>query len=110
MIARNDITRIPKRLRDQQRQMAAHNVQVLQDTLNATLWLTIKGNAHLAAERAGEEIDLAADVVMVLPRSALDDIPSNFGIRVEHDKEAETLSIIAMLVKPKSNIILPGGG
>lgn len=110
---------LTKRQRDQQRQQmaqAAHNAQA---TLNAILWLSIKRNAANAVVEEDEALDgngetspslpIDGPVVLTLPISDLKKVPGNFGLTLQENDD-DTISVIAILTKPKSNIILPGEG
>ena len=109
MIARNDRMQIPKRLRDQQRQRAAQHQHSAQKTLNAILYQIIIRKA----EKELGEIPEGTFPTLLIPIADLQAVPVNFGLTLkaeEDDEGNKTISVSAILVKPKSNIILPGGG
>ena len=105
MIARNDRMQIGKRLAKQRRQSQAHQQASAQSTLFAILWQLITKQAERSLPE-GEELD--GPTAMVIPLGDLKDIPANFALRLQGDDE--NLTVVAGLVEPKSNIILPGAG
>ena len=112
MIARNErmqISTITKRVRDQQKHQmaqAAHNAQF---TLNAIFWQVIK-NMSKNSIGEDEEFDESLNATLTMPCEDLKKIPANFGLTLKQNEDGKTLSVIAILTKPKSNIILPGSG
>lgn len=106
MIARNDRTQIRKRLSQQHAKSLAHKQQQAQVTLNGVLWQIITKNTELASDGDVED----APAMLTIPCADLKEIPPNFGLTIKKNVEDETISIIAVLIKPKSNIILPGSG
>ena len=102
MIAPNTRTQIRKRLAKAQAQTIAHKQHVVQTTFNAVLWSIIKGEAMKS------DPDAEGDAVLKMPCADLEQIPANFGLVLTHNKEDESISIRAVLMKPKSPIIVPG--
>ena len=103
MIARNERTQIKKRLVKQHQQTMVAKHRSGQDMLNAVLWGLVKSMAKSQVE----DYDEASDSVLTLSKENLGDVPANFGLKIESDEDS--VSIIATLVKPKSNILLADG-
>ena len=110
MVAHSNNIQIAKRLHKHQQQQMAQAAHSAQFTLNAILWQMIisQQNTVEAPEDENEE-SIFEPVMLTLPISDLQKIPGNFGLTLRQNKD-DTISVIAILTKPKSNIILPGGG
>ncbi len=104
----NRIVQLSKRMRDQQKHQMAMVAQNAQFTLNAILWQIIKNMAKRSMGE-DEEFDESLDTTLTIPCEDLKKIPSNFGLTLKQNDD-DTLSVIAILTKPKGNIILPGDG
>ncbi len=102
MITRNTRTQIRKNLAKAHQRTMVRQQHTVQATFNAVLWGFIKGEAMKS------DPDAEGDAVLSLPRADLEQIPANFGLVLAHNKETDTISIRAVLTKPKSAIILPG--
>lgn len=102
MIAPNTRTQIRKRLVKSHQCTVVQQQRVIQATFNAVLWGIIKGGAQSA------DPEVEGDAVLKLPRADLEQIPANFGLVLTHNDEDDTISIRAVVMKPKGNIIVPG--
>lgn len=107
MIARNERTQIRKRLVKQHQKSVVHQQMRAQFVLNGVLWAIVKGKAREVAEESGEEFDPSVECVLSVPLEGVKSLPDGFALRVVHNED--TIDIIAGMVKPKSNIILPDG-
>ena len=109
MIARNERMQIRKRLAQQHMKTQVAVARNVQKTLNAILYQIIIRKA----EKELGEIPEGTFPTLVIPIADLQAVPVNFGLTLkaeEDDEGNKTISVSAILVKPKSNIILPGGG
>lgn len=96
-------TRIRKRLAHQHQKTVALQRMRIQSILNGVLWAIIKGKAR---EEMGDDFDPSAESVLSVPLDGVKSLPDGFALRVVHNED--TIDIIAGMVKPKSNIVLPG--
>lgn len=103
MIARNDRSQIVKRLNKQRKKSVAFQQMRAQSLLNGVLWAIIKGKAR---EEMSEDFDPSLEAVISVPLDGVKALPDGFALRVVHNED--TIDIIAGMVKPKSNIVLPG--
>lgn len=103
MIARNDRNQIKKRLKKQQAQSMAHKYRSGQVLLNVVLWQLVKN----VARGKIEDFDESLDCSLTLPKEVLEQVPANFGLKLDGDEDSVT--VIATFVKPKGNIVLPDG-
>jgi len=103
MIARAARNQIRKRLVKAHQQTAVAKHRQGQMLLNAALWQLVRS---MAASKI-EDFDESLDATLTLPRDAIEQVPANFALKIESDDDS--VSVIATLVKPKSNIILPDG-
>lgn len=103
MIARNERTQIKKRLAKAHQQTMVAKHRSGQILLNAVLWQLIKGMAR----KCHDDFDETLDATLTIPKEALQQVPANFGLKIESDDDS--VSVIATLVKPVSPIILPDG-
>lgn len=107
MIAPNTRKQINKRLAQQHAKTLAYAQHNAQKTLNAILWQLIVETAKKGLEEGEEAPDGPA--ALTIPLSDLKEIPANFALTL-HKNDDDSISVLAVLVKPKSNIILPGEG
>ena len=105
MIARNERTQIRKRLVQQRKQTEAFAIQNARKTIAVVLWKLIT----MEAESADEEIQ-DGTASLTVPVEDLECVPANFGLNLRLNQDEGTLTIGAVLLKPKSPIILPGDG
>lgn len=111
MIAPNTRSQIRKRLAQQHAKSMAQVQRNAQRTLNAILWQLITENAQLAEDEDGTPDDTPhGPPMLTIPCADLKKVPANFSLAMKQNPDDDTISVIAVLVKPKSNIILPGDG
>ncbi len=106
MIAPNTRKQIRKRLAQQHAKTLAHVQRSFQKTLYAVLWQMIRKNTDDALE---DGLPDDADAVLTVPIEDMESIPANFALKLTQNPADKTVSIVATLAKPKSNILLPDG-
>ncbi len=110
MISPAGRTQICKRLAAQHNKTMVQVQRNVQNTLMSVLWHLIRQSA-VESLPEGEEVPDVPPAVLI-PVSELQEVPANFGLTLQSGEDEagnKTVSVIAVLVKPKSNIILPGG-
>ncbi len=108
MIAPNTRNRIRKRLAVQHNKTMMVAQQNAQRTLNAVLWQIITKNTKRVDPDAFADGESPPAAAITMAFEDLKDIPAGFGLTLQKNDD-ETLSVIAIVTKPKSNIILPDG-
>ena len=91
---------IRKRRQDAQRQIAGAQFQ---GVLNSVLWQTIVNGCK------DEDGEIEGVPQLTVARGVLAEIPKNFALNLQFNPKADTFTISAVLVKPKSNIVLADG-
>ncbi len=111
MISANTRSQIRKRAAQQHAKRMAQIQHGAQRTLNAILWQLITQNTQLAEGEDGVPDDTPhGPPMLTIPCADLKEVPANFSLAMKQNPDDDTISVIAVLVKPKSNIILPGDG